>query len=684
MNHALADVSSACALSAAALGCVQASRAGLRRHTAWVQALAFVLTAAWTVSVSLYLRQPFSPPHAVAALALLALALGAWPATALALGEPSRVRLWSRWGAPLIVLALWSAACAAVLATRGVDWLTGIGSQPLIILSRAGLAGVGAAGVPALAAVGVLAWQLAPQWARMPRLLVGVAGAAASQLALWAYLLVYGFVDAGLLTSLAALSATAALVWMVGLVREVPAAPRVALSRRLVYGAVATALAAAYTLAAGAAVGWMRFLALSTAGEMLPALAFLGGALLLVAWARWRQPLWVAINRHVFGSKYDYGEVWIRLAGIVSGARGSADLVQRTAAFCRQLLGDAEVSVWLADSAGNLRRAAAVPEGMSGGAAGGAALSPAALVSGHEAELASATRSSFACSVKVGERLLGVVAAGAAQRPASLDEEDRELLRHVSAQLAGALGIYRLGEELADARELASFHRLSGFVIHDLKNLAVQQSFVLENARRHGQDPRFIADALAAFEDSTQRMRTLIGKLRPRAASAPAPPSACDIAEVVRELLSTPGLANAPGCEVQSVLPADGTRCMALIDRAALLQVLNHLMVNAVESLTPDEGRVAVAVRRAGDGAWRVEVSDNGCGMSEEYLREHAFRPFRTTKRGGLGVGLYQCKTIVEAAGGSIALASTPQSGTTVSITLPGCRETAAALDQVA
>jgi signal transduction histidine kinase len=66
-----------------------------------------------------------------------------------------------------------------------------------------------------------------------------------------------------------------------------------------------------------------------------------------------------------------------------------------------------------------------------------------------------------------------------------------------------------------------------------------------------------------------------------------------------------------------------------------------------------------------------VEVRDSGGGIPEEFIREHLFRPFRSTKESGLGIGLYQCKTLVEAAGGTIAVRSRPQAGTTVVVTLP-------------
>jgi signal transduction histidine kinase len=64
----------------------------------------------------------------------------------------------------------------------------------------------------------------------------------------------------------------------------------------------------------------------------------------------------------------------------------------------------------------------------------------------------------------------------------------------------------------------------------------------------------------------------------------------------------------------------------------------------------------------------RVVVSDTGKGMTEEQ-RRMAFRPFFTTKQGGLGVGLVLVKRIMERFGGAVALESLEGEGTRVSLT---------------
>jgi chemotaxis protein histidine kinase CheA len=66
-----------------------------------------------------------------------------------------------------------------------------------------------------------------------------------------------------------------------------------------------------------------------------------------------------------------------------------------------------------------------------------------------------------------------------------------------------------------------------------------------------------------------------------------------------------------------------------------------------------------------------IEVSDTGRGMSEEFIRTRLFKPFSTTKKGGLGVGLAQCRGIVEAHGGTIDARSRPGEGTVFTVRVP-------------
>jgi hypothetical protein len=105
-----------------------------------------------------------------------------------------------------------------------------------------------------------------------------------------------------------------------------------------------------------------------------------------------------------------------------------------------------------------------------------------------------------------------------------------------------------------------------------------------------------------------------------------------------------------------------------------MLRVLTNLLTNARESLAGSgEIELSAGLEPGFGGAERLlfRVRDTGRGMSEEFIRTSLFRPFATTKPAGLGVGLSQCRSIVEAHGGIITAESQPGVGTTFAVHLP-------------
>lgn len=98
-------------------------------------------------------------------------------------------------------------------------------------------------------------------------------------------------------------------------------------------------------------------------------------------------------------------------------------------------------------------------------------------------------------------------------------------------------------------------------------------------------------------------------------------------------------------------------------------RVLHNLLINAVESIR-GKGEIQLKLNQCG-GTVCITVKDTGCGMSQEYIDNDLFKPFRTSKEKGLGIGLYQCRTIVEAHQGRIEVESTQGGGSQFRVLLP-------------
>lgn len=99
-----------------------------------------------------------------------------------------------------------------------------------------------------------------------------------------------------------------------------------------------------------------------------------------------------------------------------------------------------------------------------------------------------------------------------------------------------------------------------------------------------------------------------------------------------------------------------------------LRQVFLNLLQNSLEAIGK-EGLIEVICRK--DNGWvKIEVKDNGCGISPED-KGKLFIPFFTTKEKGTGLGLLTCKRVVEMYGGNILIESEKGRGTVVTVVLP-------------
>ena len=114
------------------------------------------------------------------------------------------------------------------------------------------------------------------------------------------------------------------------------------------------------------------------------------------------------------------------------------------------------------------------------------------------------------------------------------------------------------------------------------------------------------------------------------------------------------------------------------IDVQAIHQALVNLVTNAIEAVEPGTGLITIRSEYLPDeDSMRVEVMDNGPGISSED-RLRIFEPFVSTKgQRGTGLGLAVTRGIIQQHGGTIELSSGTQPGATMVIILPGSRSQA-------
>jgi signal transduction histidine kinase len=113
----------------------------------------------------------------------------------------------------------------------------------------------------------------------------------------------------------------------------------------------------------------------------------------------------------------------------------------------------------------------------------------------------------------------------------------------------------------------------------------------------------------------------------------------------------------------------------AAIDAARFDAAVTHLLDNAIEASAPGAA-VSLSVRRQ-DGRIAVDITDQGPGMSPEFVRDQLFRPLATSKPQGSGIGAWQARELLREVGGELSVLTSPGAGTTMRLWLPPAGATA-------
>jgi putative PEP-CTERM system histidine kinase len=267
------------------------------------------------------------------------------------------------------------------------------------------------------------------------------------------------------------------------------------------------------------------------------------------------------------------------------------------------------------------------------------------------------------------EGLAGIVLLAPPRAPFPLDGETFDLLRTLGREVAMFLAERRAAERLADSRKLAEYAKRFAFVAHDVKTVSHQLSLLLANAEDHMQDPEFQRDVLLTVRAATDRINTLIVRLRqPEEEVAPRPAAAApQIAPAAR-------LAALAAARQSRVIVEPGPDPgLAAIGADAFDAAVTHLINNAIDA-SPAQEPVRVALRREG-GRIVIDIADRGPGMTPEFVRDVLFRPLGTSKAKGSGIGAWQARELLREAGGDLSVLTRPGEGTTMRLTLPRAGE---------
>ena len=263
-----------------------------------------------------------------------------------------------------------------------------------------------------------------------------------------------------------------------------------------------------------------------------------------------------------------------------------------------------------------------------------------------------------------GDDCLGVVVLADRVNGTIYSAEELDLLKCIGDQLTSVILNLRLASEVSRSRELEAFRMVSAFFVHDLKNAAASLNLMLKNLPVHFDDPAFRADALRSVANTAKRIDDMIARLSALRQHPDATRVEADLNQLVTEALDK--VNDLPNVELTKELQPLPP---IVADREQIQSVVTNLVLNARDALGA-QGTIQVRTATQGKRVL-LSVIDDGCGMSAAFLKESLFRPFQSTKKKGLGIGLFQARAIVQAHGGGMQVESEVGKGTTFLVSLP-------------
>ncbi len=207
---------------------------------------------------------------------------------------------------------------------------------------------------------------------------------------------------------------------------------------------------------------------------------------------------------------------------------------------------------------------------------------------------------------------------------------------------------------------LSGFERVTRMLRHDLRS---PLQSINNAAQMMEVDPSTSAEMLTIIRDNVKYILEVLDDLRTMTTVRALVKEPLEVDALIRRLMDRRILPDEIDVELRL---QQGVKLQA--DDTKLTRVIDNLINNAVEAM-PHGGRLTLETR-VEDGEYVVVIADDGEGISEDDLAL-VFRPFFSTKKAGMGLGLTYCREVVEAHGGSIEVESERGVGTVVTVRLP-------------
>ncbi len=260
-------------------------------------------------------------------------------------------------------------------------------------------------------------------------------------------------------------------------------------------------------------------------------------------------------------------------------------------------------------------------------------------------------------------KLVGIVILLQPRVKSNLNWESTDLLKTIGRQLASYLAEQIAEMALAESREFESFNRKFAFVVHDIKNLTSQLSLIVKNAEKHSDNPEFQKDMVLTVQDSVAKMNNLLSRITVvQEPSKGKMDESLNINEIMEQVVKNYGKSG-----LNIIFNKQENNIEIYADKESVETIFMHLIENAKEACEQDNIKLELELTREG-GFAIIKVKDNGHGMEQDFIKNELFRPFRSTKKKGYGIGAYESREMIKRLGGKLGVKSEKGVGTTMKV----------------
>lgn len=457
------------------------------------------------------------------------------------------------------------------------------------------------------------------------------------------------------------------------------------ISRYVIYNSLTVLIVGLYLIAVGIIAQGIRFFQVPFS-YFFTTLFIFTSVLLLVVFlftTSLRRKVQLFINKHFYKHKYEFRDKWMETIEKISSKRSVSDIGSTLKEMVSESTCAKPVYLWLYEPASKnfATEQADAPEGLKKIPSSHpfaeyvkgdpAQFSVDDAVPANITGISSVFRETGAVlcvPLVAGSETMGFVLLGPDISGEPYIQDDFEFLKAVTTQAAVQIKSIRLTQDLMAAKEVEAFSKMSYFIMHDLKNLTNSLSLISQNARHSLDNPEFQRDAIKTIDGTVERMKGLIERLSSVPRDIELKMEVTTAAEIINKALKKLVFSRTKPVTITVDNGTDGDRPLK-VDPDAIEMVILNLASNAYDAIVW-EGCIQINTSLDGDYL-DIAVSDNGAGISKDYIDTDLFKPFRTTKKKGFGIGLYQCKSIIEAHGGDIAVESEAGRGTRFTVKLP-------------